>query len=67
MRLIILLFILISSCSKFNNDYYTSKQYKIKQRQEETFKMFDKTHDVRRKCAPRVKKHRSKRKKQYYD
>jgi hypothetical protein len=35
-------FLILFSCAP--SDYYTSKEYKIKQRQKESLKMFNETH-----------------------
>lgn len=58
-------FLILFSCAP--SDYYTSKEYKIKQRQKESLKMFNETHNVRKKCAPRSKRPKnSKRRRKYY-
>ena len=64
----ILLILIISftmSCNNLN-DYYSSKEYKIKKRQEESYKMFLTTHNVRKTCNTNNKHKRYRRKKAKY-
>jgi len=65
MRYIIIVWFIFVSCIH-SKDYYNSDKYKIKMRQEESLKMMEKTHDVRRKCSPRSRKSKGRRKHQYY-
>lgn len=65
MRYIIFIWFIIVSCIH-SKDYYNSDRYKIKMRQEESLRMMEKTHDVRRKCSPRMRKSKGKRKHRYY-
>lgn len=41
---------LLTSCIH-SKDYYMSDKYKIKQRQKESYEMFKRTHEVRKKCS----------------
>lgn len=66
MNKLVLLLLITVSCSSLN-DYHNSDKYKIKQRQEESYKMFKETHRVRRKCSTRKQRISPRRKKQYYD
>lgn len=60
------LMLILTSCFH-SRDYYNSDKYKIKQRQEESYRMFEKTHEVRRKCSSKRQKIKPRRKKQYYN
>jgi hypothetical protein len=61
-RLVILL-ILVSCTSP---DYYRSKQFKITQRKEESYKMYRKVHTIRFMCTPKSRrKSRTKYKPRY--
>lgn len=60
------LMLILTSCFH-SKDYYMSDKYKIKQRQEESYRMFKETHKVRRKCSTKRQRVRHRRKKQYYD
>ncbi len=44
-----------------------SDKYKIKQRQKESYEMFKRTHEVRKKCSTKRQTYKPRRKKQYYD
>lgn len=63
MRLAAILLILTGCASA---DYYHSDRYKIKQRQEESMRMFEETHVARKKCAPRKGRPRSSRRRRKY-
>ena len=62
---LVLLVLIIVSCSSLN-DYHNSDKYKIKQRQEESYKMFKETHRVREKCSTKRQRFSPRRKKRYY-
>lgn len=55
---------LLSGCA--SADYYNSDKYRIKERQKESMKMFEKTREVRRKCGSKPKKPSSRRRRRYY-
>jgi len=58
------LFLILSACSIGAN--YQSDDYKIRQRQRESLKMFEKTQRVRRKCSKGKVSGSSRRRKKYY-
>lgn len=65
MRYLIATLLLTASCA--SSDYYSSKEYKIKQRQKQSMEMFEQTHAVRKKCSPRRgRPKKSGRRKKYY-
>jgi hypothetical protein len=49
-----------------SKDYYQSDDYKIKQRQKDSYKMYKKTQEVREKCSPKFKRPKNRRRKHYY-
>lgn len=59
--------ILLYLYSCHSSDYYNSDAYKIKKRQEVSYEMFKKTHQVRNKCSGRKRVARSRKRKQYYN
>jgi hypothetical protein len=62
---VIFLIFIITSCS-YTRDYYNSDDYNIRQRQKESLKMFEKTHQVRKKCSKKYNKHPRAKRKSYY-
>lgn len=62
----LLIMLFITSCH--SADYYHSDAYKIKQRQDQSMKMFHETHAVRKRCSSKRKQpRRSKRRNAYYN
>ncbi len=59
------LLLLVTSCMH-SKDYYQSDDYKIKQRQKDSYKMYKKTQEVREKCSPKFKRPKNRRRKHYY-
>lgn len=61
---LILIFLILISCT--NPNYYNSKQFKIKQRKEESIKMYNRVHSVRVGCTPKsMRKSRTKTRAKY--
>ena len=60
----ILAAIVLTSCA--SADYYSSKAYRIEQRQKESLKMFETTHRIRKKCAPRRGRPSKAKRKMFY-
>lgn len=54
---------LLSRCASAE---YNTDKYRIKERQKESMKMFEKTHEVRRKCGSKPRKPSSRRRRRYY-
>lgn len=60
----LLILILFTGCA--SSDYYHSDKYKRKMRIEQSHEMFEETHRVRKKCAPRRNRPRRAHRKRYY-
>lgn len=63
MRKIIILALLTTGCA---TSYRQSEEYKIKQRQKQSMEMYELTHKVRKKCAPRRNRPGRAHRKRYY-
>lgn len=60
----IVLALLLTSCA--SADYYNSDDYKRKMRIRQSDEMFETTHKIRKKCAPRGGRPRKPRRKRFY-
>ncbi len=65
MKVLIIILFVLTSCYH-SKDYYHSDEYKIKQRQKESYKMYKKTQEVRQKCSPKFNRPKNRRRKHYY-
>lgn len=55
---------LMTGCA--SSDYYTSKEYKIKQRKKESIEMMELTHMVRKKCSSNKNRPSKAHRKRFY-